>query len=45
VEELTGDPTVEPRSKAGLEIKNERSSAKNSETERLRCETIQKEVS
>jgi len=42
-EEFHGVQTVGPHHKFGSEVKN-RSSAKDSVPERLRCETIQKEV-
>jgi len=44
VEELHGDPTVGPRPSSGPKVKN-RSSAKDSAPERLRCGTIHKQVS
>jgi len=45
VKELYGDPIVSLRPRSGPEVKNGRSSAKDDALERLRCGTIQKEVS
>jgi len=45
VEELHGDPTVWSRPRFGPEVKNGRNTAKDGAPERLRCGTIQKEVS
>jgi len=45
MEELHRDPTVGHAPWSGPEVKNERSSAKGGVSERLRCRTIQEEVS
>jgi len=45
VEELHGDPTVGPRPKVWTKGQSGRSSAKDGAPERLRCGTIQEEVS
>jgi len=44
-EEFREEPTVGPCQRCGPEIKNRRSCAKDGAPERLRCGTIQKEVS
>jgi len=45
MDELHGDPTVSHAARSGPEVKNGRSSAKDDVPERLRCRTIQEEVS
>jgi len=44
VEELHGDPTVEPCPKVWTRGQNERSSAKDGAQERLGCGTVKEEV-
>jgi len=45
VEELYGDPSVEPRPKSGPEVKNRRNNAEDGMPERLRCGTVKEELS